>query len=120
MPSLGTKIFTILYGQFVGQDEFGNKYYKDRRHAKQDKERRWVLFAGDDEATSVPPGWFGWLHNTDTLPPTEILSKVRSWEKPHRPNPTGTEKAYLPPGHVLGDGQRERATGDYESWNPEE
>ena len=32
--TLGTRIYTLLYGKFVGQDEFGNKYY-ERKKKKQ-------------------------------------------------------------------------------------
>ena len=34
------------------------------------------------------------------------------------PNHTGTNAAYLPPGHDLRGGKRDRATGDYEAWQP--
>ena len=33
---------------------------------------------------------------------------------------TGTENAYLPPGHTLEGGKRAKATGDYEAWRPEQ
>ena len=29
--TLGTRIYTIIFGKFVGQDEFGNKYYKSKK-----------------------------------------------------------------------------------------
>ena len=29
--TLGTRIYTFLNGNFVGQDEFGNKYYENKK-----------------------------------------------------------------------------------------
>ena len=29
--TLGTRIYTFLSGNFVGQDEFGNKYYENKK-----------------------------------------------------------------------------------------
>ena len=28
--TLGTRIKTILFGKYVGKDDFGNKYYQDK------------------------------------------------------------------------------------------
>jgi len=43
----------------------------------------------------------------------------QSWQKPYQPNMTGTDRAYLPPGHTLEGGKRGKATGDYEAWRPD-
>ena len=32
--TLGTRIYTFLNGNFVGQDEFGNKYYENKKKKK--------------------------------------------------------------------------------------
>ena len=29
--TIGTRMKTILYGKFVGQDTFGNKYYENKK-----------------------------------------------------------------------------------------
>ena len=34
--TFGTRIQTILFGKFVGKDNFGNKYYEDRKNIKRD------------------------------------------------------------------------------------
>ena len=47
-----------------------------------------------------------------------LLGRARQ-VKEHRPNMTGTEAAYLPPGHTLAGGQRAATTSDYEAWKPE-
>ncbi len=116
--SFGTKLFTRFYGELVGSDQFGNRYYLDRRTKGQQRERRWVIYNGEVEASRVPPEWHGWLHRTVVEPPTVVAPQVRPWQKPHLPNLTGSAQAYRPPGHTLKGGQRAKGTGDYEPWVP--
>lgn len=119
MANIGTKIFTWFHGEFVGSDESGNKYYKEKRPVAGKRERRWVIYKDEDEASRVPASWHGWLHHSESLPPNEdITQDIKSWEKPHKPNMTGTSDAYRPPGHILSGGLRKSATGDYEPWRP--
>ena len=66
----------------------------------------------------MPPGWHGWLHHTVDVPPTEDKTKPYPWEKPHRPNLTGTPAAHRPSGSTLAQGRRPKATGDYKAWTP--
>jgi len=54
------------------------------------------------------------------VPPTQESYTPREWQKPHRPNLTGTPGAYRPPGSTLAQGRRPRATGDYKAWAPGE
>ena len=121
--TFGTQLWTWSYGELVGQDEFGNRYYRTRG-GKIDPtllmERRWVIYNGVAEPSMVPPSWHGWLHHTvDTLP-AEDNYKARDWEKPHRPNYTGTPSAWRPRGSTLASGKRPQATGDYKAWSPNE
>jgi len=116
--SLGTRLFTWLHGELVGTDSFGNRYYRDKRTAGQGRERRWVLYKGEPEASKVPPEWHAWLHRTIDQPPTGPRQPI-PWEKPHTPNRTGTAEAYRPSGSLLEAGRRPHATGDYEAWRPE-
>jgi NADH:ubiquinone oxidoreductase subunit len=119
--TFGTQVWTRLYGEFVGDDEFGNRYYRTK-NGKIDSmlglERRWVTYNGVTEASMVPPSWHGWLHHTVDLPPTEEKARTYAWEKPHRPNLTGTAGAYRPSGSTLAQGRRPKATGDYKAWTP--
>jgi NADH:ubiquinone oxidoreductase subunit len=119
--TFGTQFWTWMYGELVGDDEFGNRYYRTIG-AKIDKtlgfERRWVIYNGYAEASSVPPSWHGWLHHTVDTPPTQESYKARPWQKPHRPNMTGTPGALRPSGSTLAAGRRPKATGDYKAWNP--
>ena len=105
---------SVTKEQKVGEDELGNTYWRSA-----DGKKRWVLYKGEVDASLVPPDWHGWLHFTWDEPPTEKPLEVKSWEKPHAPNLTGTDAAYHPPGSVLTPASRPRVSGDYEAWTPE-
>ncbi len=119
--TFGTQVWTWRYGEFVGEDEFGNRYYRTKG-GKIDPslgfERRWVIYNGYAEASAIPPGWYGWMHHKTDVPPTEEPYAPRAWQKPHHPNLTGTPAAYRPPGSTLSRARRAAATGDYEPWTP--
>ena len=113
--------YSLTHGRKVGEDQFGNKYYRGKARKGYNRERRFVIYKGTPEATAVPPEWHGWLHyQTDILPGQAKESFRRPWQKPHKPNMTGTTGAYRPPGHILEGGKRGKATGDYEAWSPPE
>ena len=112
MATIGTILFTMLRGKKAGTDEFGNIYYMNSK-----KSRRWVVYKGTAEASKVPAEWHRWLHKTTDEVPNNLPS--HSWEKPHLPNLTGTDMAYVPKGHLNSGTKRNRATGDYEPWKPE-
>ena len=120
--TFGTQLWTWRFGELVGADEQGNRYYRTRG-GKIDPslgfERRWVIYNGYAEASRVPPSWHGWLHHTVDLAPTEEAYQPHPWEKPHLPNLTGTPAAYRPAGSILASGRRPKATGDYQPWTPE-
>lgn len=118
LSHLGTYVHTLLCGKPVGCDSLGNTYYEERRPPKGIKPKRWVMYAGEPEASMVPPEWHGWLHYTFDAPLSEKSPWHRAWQKPHLPNMTGTTAAYVPPGHTLMGGKRAHATGDYEAWRP--
>lgn len=120
--TFGTWWHTRLHGEFVGEDEFGNRYYRTKG-GKIDPglgfQRRWVIFAGDADGSAIPPGWHGWMHNRVDVPPSEEKGYTPwPWQKPHRPNPTGTPAAYRPQGSILASG-KPAGTAAYEAWRPE-
>ena len=47
--TFGTFLKTLFFGNYVGKDELGNKYYKN----KQDE--RWVIYSDNIEATKILP-----------------------------------------------------------------
>jgi NADH:ubiquinone oxidoreductase subunit len=109
--SIGTLLFTWAKGKLVGTDQQGNRYYVERRAVRGRRTRRWVLYKGVVEASRVPPEWHAWLHYTVDAPLEPSATE-------HRANPTGTKAAYLPAGADQRGGQRAKATGDYEAWQP--
>lgn len=114
-------LFTWTYrGKKVGTDSLGNTYYEGKPRPGYKNTRRWVMYKGAPEASKVPPEWHGWLHHQTDAVPGEGQSFRRKWQKPHKPNMTGTNETYRPPGHVLQGGNRAKAAGDYEAWTPSE
>ena len=111
--TFGTHFFTWRKGVFVGRDDAGNRYYRERTGPK-----RWVIYNGVAEASRIPPGWHGWMHHRVDLAPSEETYQPREWQKPHEPNLTGTPLAYRPPGSVLKSAPRTPGGSDYEPWTP--
>ncbi len=124
--NIGTLLYTWLKGELAGTDQFGNRYYRERgrRALKrgggiESRDRRWVMYNGEVEASRVPPEWHAWLHHTVDELPTDAGHLKYPWQKEHQPNLSGTPGAYRPSGSLLKGGEREHASGDYEPWTPE-
>ena len=116
--SLGTKIYTWFKGNLVGSDELGNKYYCSSKDFKNLKEKRWVIFNGEIEASKIPPHWHAWLHKSIDNPPLGYSHKYK-WQKNHKPNMTGTSDAYFPSSHPLSKNyDPEKKEEEYKSWTP--
>ena len=116
--SLGTTIYTLLFGNLVGNDEFGNKYYCNSKNFEDSISKRWVIYNGEIEASKVPSHWHAWLHKTINIPPIKYSHKY-SWQKQHKPNLTGTFEAYLPNSHPLSKSKKsEKIDEGYEKWKP--
>lgn len=116
--TLNTRYFTWRKGEYVGSDEFGNKYYRAKSALPESiPERRWVVYNGVSEGSLVPPGWHGWMHHRAANPPEAYTP--RDWQKPHQPNQTGTANAYRPPGSIVGGNAPAPRTPDYAAWQPE-
>lgn len=115
--TIGTRIFTLMQGRFIGRDEFGNRYFEARRAMQGDFKKRWVIYNGMPEPSKVPAHWHGWLHYTQDAPLAENARKY-GWQKQHLPNLTGTVNRYLPQGHISKGGKRAANSADYEPWQP--
>ena len=109
--TLGTRLWTRRHGDFVGEDEAGNRYYREKGGT-----RRWVIYNGLVEASAIPPGWHSWMHYRTDDPPAPY--QPREWEKPHQPNLTGTARAYRPPGSIVLAQPKTPGDSDYEPWIP--
>jgi NADH:ubiquinone oxidoreductase subunit len=116
--TLGALFDILRRARRVGEDEFGNAYFEERRVSLEGRPRRYVVYNGYADASRVPPDWHGWLHHTFKEPPTVAPLKRRAWEKEHRPNLTGTVHAYHPKGSLSRPGARAETSGDYEAWTP--
>ena len=116
--TIGTRLFTWWKGERVGEDTFGNRYYRERGAGTRGRRRRWVIYAGMAEASKVPPEWHAWLHRIVDMPPTVTAIKRRPWHKPHLPNLTGTAHAYRPPGDMSKGDRTEGMPAPYKPWRP--
>lgn len=118
--TLSLRLYTWWRGEFVGEDEFANRYYRaPSRVPRSIRERRWAVYSGYAEPSSIPAAWHGWIHHTVDHPPTSRAYVARPWEKPHQPNLTGTPYAYRPPGSILLPEPRDTGEPHYEPWRPD-
>jgi NADH:ubiquinone oxidoreductase subunit len=117
MRNPGLVLMTLRRGGYIGADQFQNHYYEQRRTASGARPRRWVVYAGAPDASTIGPEWHSWLHyTTNTVLPD---SGRKPWQKPHQANLTGTAEGYRPPGHDYEGGHRAHASADYQSWTPD-
>ena len=117
----GTSFTTWLRGEFVGEDAFGNRYYRTRGGAIDPElhfERRWVIYDGPAEPSRIPPGWYGWMHHKTDIAPVDEDYRPREWQLPHLANPTGTALAHRPKGSVLNPDPDAAVTTGYDAWTP--
>ncbi|HEY1095813.1 MAG TPA: NADH-ubiquinone oxidoreductase subunit NDUFA12 family protein [Alphaproteobacteria bacterium] len=121
--AMSVRVQVGLAAKYVGTDELGNRYFVGKPRTGTKRDRRFVLYAnmaGDHgyDASQIPPEWHGWMHHqTNDLPQAQNPLR-HSWQLPPQQNLTGTAGAYFPPGHALGGGKRDKATGDYDAWTP--
>ena len=102
--TFGTFLKTLFSGKYVGKDELGNKYYKNK------KDDRWVIYKSDIEATKITSDWFLWMHHTINDIPSDPQKKF-SWQKNHTQNLSGSSKAYKP-----NKISKKTNFKDYETW----
>ena len=77
--NLALKLKIFLFYRYVGQDEFGNKYYETKK-ADSKKLKRMVKYTGLPEASKIPANYHGWLHYNSDEFPTNKKHKF-SWQK---------------------------------------
>ena len=105
--TIGTFIYTLFTGKFVGRDEFGNKYYSNS------KGKRWVIYKDRVESSKISPEWHLWIHFLTNKKPSDNLNKFK-WQKKHEENLTGTTRAYKPYGSLASDSKKNMKK--YETW----
>jgi len=105
--TLGTWLYTLFNGKLIGEDEFGNKYYSNK------KDKRWVIYKHRVESSKIPPEWHLWIHYLVKNKPIDNLAKF-SWQKNYEENLTGTSRAYKPEGSLSSDSKAKNKK--YEIW----
>jgi len=105
--TIGTLIYTLFFGKFIGKDEFGNKYFSSS------KGKRWVIYKDTVESSKIPSEWHLWIHFLTNDKPSDNLRKF-AWQKKHEENLTGTIKAYKPDGSLTSDSKKNMKK--YETW----
>ena len=105
--TVGTFIYTLFTGKFVGNDQFGNKYYSNS------KGKRWVIYKNNIEASKIPPEWHLWIHYLKKDKPADKTSSF-SWQKKYEENLTGTERAHKPEGSLSTNPKKNMKK--YETW----
>ena len=108
--TIGTKIYTKFFGNFVGTDEYGNNYFKSSNGTK-----RWVNYNGVCDASNISPAWHSWIHKT--------TDKVPSFEKDNLSmnNSDDTYTEIKKNGkHYPNNFKNHSIFNDYESWKPKD
>ena len=105
--TLGTFLYTLFSGKFVGKDQFENKYYTNS------KGKRWVIYKDRIESSKIPPQWHLWIHFLNDKIPENNLKKYE-WQKQYQENLTGTDKAYKPKGSLASENKSN--VKKYENW----
>ena len=109
------KIYSTLFALKVGEDDYGNLYFVDKRKNPTNnfRERRWIIYSGEVEASKVPPEWNAWLHHvTKDIPKKNV--RRPTWLKKHLPNQTGTFSSIIPRNKVIKD----KINNIYSTWKP--
>ena len=58
--------------------------------------KRWIIYSNEIDASKIPVEWYSWMHFTpNKIEKKHSLDKY-DWQKPHKPNLTGTDEAYYP------------------------
>lgn len=103
--TFGTFLKTLFTGIYVGKDETGNKYYKNKSN------ERWVIYSDKIEATKINSDWYLWIHHTIDKIPDDKDKKKYLWQKSHLENRTGTKNSYKPVKIKKDDSNKK-----YETW----
>lgn len=116
--SIQTRLATWFLGSLVGEDAFGNRYYQEKIiFGKFNRPlRRWVLYNGTPDPTTIPSEWYGWMHFTNESPILDYYP--HAWQKDHQPNLTGTPKAYRPDQPQGNRTLAKTPLKRYEPWRP--
>src|SRR3712207_5463748 len=113
--TIGTALWTRRFGGEVGRDDGGNIYYQDKKRSG----RRWVIYAGDNDGSRVPPGWQLRLRGASGELPGRALPRICKSQRTPSHNLPVTGGPFRPDGALGWGNVRTASTGDYEPWVPE-
>lgn len=105
--TIGTFIYTLINGKYVGKDSFGNKYYQSSTN------RRWVIYKDEINASKIPNEWYSWMHFLKNEIPSKDVKKY-NWQLNHTENLTGTKLAYKPSGTIFSKNNNQKKK--YDTW----
>jgi NADH:ubiquinone oxidoreductase subunit len=105
LSRFGLLLYTKIFGRYIGQDRFNNRYYTTKTNPK----KRWVLYNGVYDPSKISVEWYGWLHFLNDTP---LSSTLHTWV----PNTTGTQfaKKYI----TSIENIPQSALNCYGSWSP--
>ena len=119
--TFGTQLWTWLYGELVGEDEFGNRYFRTRggkidptllmRAALGDLQRRRRALDGAAVVARLAASHGRYAADRRNLQAAAVAEAAP-------PESDGHAGAQRPTGSTLAQGRRPKATGDYKAWTP--
>lgn len=109
---MGMCFFMWCKGEFVGEDEFGNKYYKECGGKK-----CWVVYNGLVEVLFILLGWYGWIYYCVDMVLFEESYKVKFWQQFYEVNYIGMFGVYCLYGFILIFEKCLEVIGDYQVWS---
>tara|TARA_B100001057_G_scaffold437649_1_gene469604 strand:- start:298 stop:651 length:354 start_codon:yes stop_codon:yes gene_type:complete len=107
------KIYSNFFAKKMGSDEYGNIYYSksSKSVVNNFRERRWVIYKGEVEASKVPQEWNAWLHHSVNNIPDKRSRKPK-WIKKHIVNkPRNINEVIL---------ENKYQKKSYEIWKPDD
>ncbi len=108
--NFGTLIYSFLFGEKVGQDIKGNKFFINRGK----KNKKWVLFKSKVDPTQLSVEWHQWLTDLDKFDVPKTSLKNYKWQKDRDSNRTGTKKAY----HPKSSNEKIKTENSTKIWSP--
>ena len=108
--TIGTKVYTKFFGNFVGTDENGNNYFKSSNGTK-----RWVNYKGDCDASNISPAWHSWIHKTTDKVPSFEKDNLSMSNIDHTYTEIKKNGKYYP-----NNFKNHSIFNDYESWKPKD
>jgi NADH:ubiquinone oxidoreductase subunit len=99
MNKLLTLLYLSIFGQLVGEDNYGNKYFELKKKDSFGRKKRVCLFRGRVEASKISPEWHLFMHYQKDSKEIPVNIKQYKWQRSYLPDLTLTSVKYLPKNH---------------------